>query len=111
MTQHVGNAVKGHTAMSRGAILTDNTSQIRLIGIVPWGIVEHRSKLTKKKVRSIFKTRIRTTQKDVMFVMFLESGTTTTKKFCRMKNDPCSSERNLCNYVRSLKKIQDFDEI
>ena len=28
-----------------------------------------------------------------------------------MKNDPHSYERNLCNCVRSLKKIQDFDGI
>ena len=28
-----------------------------------------------------------------------------------MKNDPRSCERNLCNCVRSLKKIQDFDGI
>ena len=28
-----------------------------------------------------------------------------------MKNGPRSCERNLCNCVRSLKKIWDFDEI
>ena len=28
-----------------------------------------------------------------------------------MKNDPRSCECNLCNCVRSLKKIQDFDGI
>ena len=42
---HVGEAVKGHTVMSRGAMLTDKTSQVHLIGIAPWGIVEHRSEL------------------------------------------------------------------
>ena len=29
-------------------------------------------------------------------------------KLYQMKNDPHSCERNLCNCVRSLKKIQDF---
>ena len=43
--RHVGEAVKGHTVMSRGAMLTDKTSQVHLIGIAPWGIVEHRSEL------------------------------------------------------------------
>ena len=52
--KHVGKAVKGHTVMSRGAMLTDKTSQVHLIGIAPWGIVEHRSELIKK-VRSILK--------------------------------------------------------
>ena len=47
----VGEAVKGHTVMSRGAMLTDKTPQVHLIGISPWGIVEHRSELTGK-VRS-----------------------------------------------------------
>ena len=28
-----------------------------------------------------------------------------------MNNDPRSCERNLCNCVRSLKKIQDFNRI
>ncbi|XP_073236045.1 transient receptor potential cation channel subfamily M member 3-like [Porites lutea] len=46
--KHVGKAVKGHTVMSRGAMLTDKTSQVHLIGIAPWGIVEHRSELIKK---------------------------------------------------------------
>ena len=52
--RHVGEAVKGHTVMSRGAMLTDKTPQVPLIGIVPWGIVEHRSELTGT-VRSILK--------------------------------------------------------
>lgn len=46
--KHVGEAVKGHTVMSRGAMLTDKTPQVHLIGIPPWGIVEHRSELTGK---------------------------------------------------------------
>ena len=52
--RHVGKAVKGHTVMSRGAMLTDKTSQVHLIGIAPWGIVEHRSELIGK-VRSILR--------------------------------------------------------
>ena len=52
--RHVGEAVKGHTVMSRGAMLTDKTSQVHLIGIAPWGIVEHRSELIGE-VRSILK--------------------------------------------------------
>ena len=52
--KHVGKAVKGHTVMSRGAMLTDKPSQVHLIGIAPWGIVEHRSELIKT-VRSILK--------------------------------------------------------
>lgn len=52
--RHVGEAVKGHTEMSRGAMFTDKTSPVHLIGIASWGIVEHRSKLIGK-VRSILK--------------------------------------------------------
>ncbi|CAH3032487.1 unnamed protein product, partial [Porites lobata] len=48
--RHVGEAVKGHTVMSRGAMLTDKTSQVHLIGIAPWGIVEHRSELIGEDV-------------------------------------------------------------
>ena len=43
--KHVGEAVKGHTVTSGGAMLKDKTSQVHLIGIAPWGIVEHRSEL------------------------------------------------------------------
>lgn len=40
--RHVGEAVRGHTVMSRGAQLKDNTQQVHLIGIATWGIVDHR---------------------------------------------------------------------
>ncbi|PFX13442.1 Transient receptor potential cation channel subfamily M member 3 [Stylophora pistillata] len=44
--RHVGEAVKGHTVMSRGAQLSkDKTSQLHLIGIATWGIVNHREDL------------------------------------------------------------------
>ena len=51
--RHVGEAVKGHTVMSRGAQLKDKPSQLHLIGIATWGIVEHRSDLVNSKVRSL----------------------------------------------------------
>ena len=53
--RHVGKAVKGHTVMSRGALLKDKTSHVNLIGIATWGIVEHREDLVNSKVRGIFK--------------------------------------------------------
>ncbi|KAL9987179.1 hypothetical protein ACROYT_G001438 [Oculina patagonica] len=40
--RHVGEAVRGHTVMSRGAQLKDNAQQVHLIGIATWGIVNHR---------------------------------------------------------------------
>lgn len=44
--RHVGEAVKGHTVMSRGALLSkDKASQLHLIGIATWGIVDHREDL------------------------------------------------------------------
>ncbi|XP_022809876.1 transient receptor potential cation channel subfamily M member 3-like, partial [Stylophora pistillata] len=44
--RHVGEAVKGHTVMSRGTQLSkDKTSQLHLIGIATWGIVNHREDL------------------------------------------------------------------
>lgn len=50
--RHVGEAVKGHTVMSRGAHMKDKASQIHLIGIATWGIVDHRSDLIDSKVRN-----------------------------------------------------------
>lgn len=44
--RHVGEAVRGHTVMSRGAQLKDNAQQVHLIGIATWGIVDHREQLT-----------------------------------------------------------------
>jgi len=40
--RHVGEAVRGHTVMSRGAQFKDNAQQVHLIGIATWGIVDHR---------------------------------------------------------------------
>lgn len=51
--RHVGEAVKGHTVMSRGAKIKDKPSQLHLIGIATWGIVEHRSDLINSNVRSL----------------------------------------------------------
>ena len=68
--KHVGKAVKGHTVMSRGAMLTDKTSQVHLIGIAPWGIVEHRSELIGE-VRSILKALSSTHEEDIMFACLL----------------------------------------
>ena len=49
--RHVGDAVKGHTVMSRGAqALKDEESQLHLIGIATWGIVDHRRDLIDSKV-------------------------------------------------------------
>ena len=49
--RHVGEAVKGHTVMSRGAqALKDEESQLHLIGIATWGIVDHRKDLIDSKV-------------------------------------------------------------
>lgn len=49
--RHVGEAVKGHTVMSRGAqALKDEESQLHLIGIATWGIVDHRTDLIDSKV-------------------------------------------------------------
>lgn len=49
--RHVGEAVKGHTVMSRGAQpLKDKESQLHLIGIATWGIVDHRTDLIDSKV-------------------------------------------------------------
>jgi len=51
--RHVGEAVKGHTVMSRGApLLKDKASQLHLIGIATWGIVDHKSDLINSKVRA-----------------------------------------------------------
>jgi len=47
--RHVGKAVKGHTVLSRGAHPKDKASQLPLIGITTWGIVEHREKLINCK--------------------------------------------------------------
>lgn len=47
--RYVGEAVKGHTVTSRGAQLKDKTSQLHLIGIATWGIVNHRSDLIDSK--------------------------------------------------------------
>lgn len=47
--RHVGEAVKGHTFMSRGP-LKDKESQLHLIGIATWGIVDHRTDLIDSKV-------------------------------------------------------------
>ena len=51
--RHVGEAVKGHTVMSRGAQIKDKPSQLHLIGIATWGIVEHRSDLINSNVSSL----------------------------------------------------------
>ena len=51
--RHVGEAVKGHTVMSGGAQIKEKPSQLHLIGIATWGIVEHRSELINSKVRSL----------------------------------------------------------
>ena len=48
--RHVGEAVRGHTVMSRGAQLKDNTEKVHLIGIASWGIVDHRDELVGNKV-------------------------------------------------------------
>ena len=48
--RHVGEAVRGHTVMSRGAQLKDNAQQVHLIGIATWGIVDHREQLTCNQV-------------------------------------------------------------
>ena len=40
--------------MSRGAQLKDKTSQVPLIGIATWGIVDQRENLTDSKVRVVF---------------------------------------------------------
>ena len=51
--RHVGEAVKGHTVMSRGTQLSkDKTSQLHLIGIATWGIVNHREDLIDSQVRT-----------------------------------------------------------
>ncbi|XP_074627353.1 transient receptor potential cation channel subfamily M member-like 2 isoform X1 [Acropora palmata] len=42
--RYVGEAVKGYTVKSRGAV-RDKTSQLYLIGIATWGIVNHRNDL------------------------------------------------------------------
>ncbi|XP_073244598.1 transient receptor potential cation channel subfamily M member-like 2 isoform X3 [Porites lutea] len=47
--RHVGEAVRGHTVMSRGAQLKDNTQQVHLIGIATWGIVDHREHVIGKQ--------------------------------------------------------------
>ena len=52
--RHVGKAVKGHTVLSRGAHSKDKASQLPLIGITTWGIVEHREKLINCEVRFNF---------------------------------------------------------
>ena len=49
--RHVGEAVKGNTVMSRGAQMKDKTSQLYLIGIATWGIVNHRDDLVDNEVR------------------------------------------------------------
>ncbi|XP_028516082.1 transient receptor potential cation channel subfamily M member 3-like [Exaiptasia diaphana] len=43
--KHIGEAVRGHTVMSRGAQLKDRAHKVHLIGIASWGIVNHREKL------------------------------------------------------------------
>lgn len=48
--RHVGEAVRGHTVMSRGAQLKDNAQQVHLIGIATWGIVDHREFLVGSQV-------------------------------------------------------------
>ena len=48
--RHVGEAVRGHTVMSRGAQLKDNAQQVHLIGIATWGIVDHREQLVCNQV-------------------------------------------------------------
>ena len=59
MMRHVGEAVKGHTVMSRGAqLLKDKASQLHLIGIATWGIVDHRTDLIDSKVSAIYPPRI-----------------------------------------------------
>lgn len=57
--RHVGEAVKGHTVMSRGAHMKDKASQIHLIGIATWGIVDHRSDLIDSKVTTRYRRYIR----------------------------------------------------
>ncbi|XP_031570501.1 transient receptor potential cation channel subfamily M member 3-like [Actinia tenebrosa] len=47
--KHVGEAVRGHTVMSRGAQLKDSAHQVHLIGIASWGIVNHRDLLVNTK--------------------------------------------------------------
>ena len=56
--RHVGKAVKGHTVLSRGAHSKDKASQLPLIGITTWGIVEHREKLINCELGSIFATQM-----------------------------------------------------
>lgn len=53
--RRVGEAIKGHTVMSRGAQVRDKNSQLHLIGIATWGIVDHRMDLVDSKVSGIFK--------------------------------------------------------
>lgn len=47
----MGEAVRGHTVMSRGAQLKDNAQQVHLIGIATWGIVDHRKILVGNQVK------------------------------------------------------------
>ena len=50
--RYVGEAVKGNTVKSRGAV-RDKTSQLYLIGIATWGIVNHRNHLVDSEVRYV----------------------------------------------------------
>ncbi|XP_048583807.1 transient receptor potential cation channel subfamily M member 7 isoform X3 [Nematostella vectensis] len=47
--RHVGEAVKGHTVMSRGEQLKNTAHQVHLIGIASWGIVDHKEMLVNPK--------------------------------------------------------------
>ena len=51
--RHVGEAVRGHTVMSRGAQLKDNAQQVHLIGIATWGIVNQRELLIGNQVNAV----------------------------------------------------------
>ena len=48
--KHIGEAVRGHTVMSRGAQLDNRAHKVHLIGIASWGIVNHREKLIDPEV-------------------------------------------------------------
>ncbi|EDO47658.1 predicted protein, partial [Nematostella vectensis] len=51
--RHVGEAVKGHTVMSRGEQLKNTAHQVHLIGIASWGIVDHKEMLVNPKVEVV----------------------------------------------------------
>ena len=43
--------------------------------------------------------------------MYMKQIILELQKWNQMKNEPCSCERSLCNYVINVKKIQDLNGI